>query len=202
MVVKDKEDFLNEDEFFPPDTSYKETKRIMLTHKFENFFNERVSTREADRLRLDEMNSKVNAIAKEKRINTLEKKEPMSKQVQGEFHYLLSKDKIKEDAVINSHELITKANEKPLSILIIGKPRSGKSKTAQVLSEALDLVHITTERWINALLKKIKEHEEPEDLEEGQEAPKWLTEFEGEMNKILIDGKGPDDTQILTILTE
>lgn len=56
-------------------------------------------------------------------------------------------------------------------ILVIGKPRAGKTKTGKDLCDALDLVHINIERYLNALEKKIAAYEPPTDLEEGQEAP-------------------------------
>jgi adenylate kinase family enzyme len=54
-----------------------------------------------------------------------------------------------------------------LKILVIGKPRSGKTTLARNLSKTLNLVHINVENWINDLLARIKAYEPPEDLEEG-----------------------------------
>ena len=100
---------------------------------------------------------------------------------------------LEEDPFISTHEIIRVANEKPLAILIIGKPRCGKSKAAIKLSESLDLVHITIDRWLNHLEAKIAVYEPPEDLEEGEEPPKWLTDFEEEMHKTIRAGGGPND---------
>ena len=99
------------------------------------------------------------------------------------------------DPYISTHEIIRAANEKPLSVLIIGKPRCGKSKAAIKLAEALDLVHITIDRWLNNLEAKIAAYEPPEDLEEGEEPPKWLTDFEEEIHKLIRAGQGPNDDQ-------
>lgn len=52
-------------------------------------------------------------------------------------------------------------------ILVLGKPWSGKTWSGKDICKALDLVHITVERWISVLEKKIAEHEPPQDLEEG-----------------------------------
>jgi len=79
----------------------------------------------------------------------------------------LSKNGIKEDTFISSHNIITAANEKPMIVLIIGKPRSGKTRVGKDLSASLDLVHITIDRFLNALEKKIAAYELPTDLEEG-----------------------------------
>jgi len=69
-----------------------------------------------------------------------------------------------------------------LKILVIGKPRSGKTLLAKNLCLKLDLVHINAENWINELLEKIKAYEPPEDLEEGEEPPKYLSELEDNVN--------------------
>ena len=54
-----------------------------------------------------------------------------------------------------------------MRILVIGKPRSGKTLLAKNLATKLDLVHINIDNWLAALLNKIKNYEPPEDLEEG-----------------------------------
>lgn len=56
-----------------------------------------------------------------------------------------------------------------MKILILGKPRAGKTTMATSLSEKLDLVRISPEIWLEDLFKRIKEREENEDPEE--EAP-------------------------------
>ena len=61
--------------------------------------------------------------------------------------------------------------------MIVGKPRSGKTQIAKSIALRLDLVHICVDNWIAALLNKIKTYEPPE-LEEGQEAPKFLSDLE------------------------
>jgi adenylate kinase family enzyme len=73
-----------------------------------------------------------------------------------------------------------------MRILVIGKPRCGKTTFAKNLAMKLDLVHINVENWINDLLAKIKAYEPPEDLEEGQEPPKWLTDLEENVNQSLL----------------
>ena len=75
-------------------------------------------------------------------------------------------------------DLIDAANTTASRILVIGKPRAGKTTLARNLAQKLDLVHINVESWINSLIEKIKTYEPPEDLEEGQEPPKWLSDLE------------------------
>ena len=64
------------------------------------------------------------------------------------------------------YDFLEAARAKAMRILIIGKPRSGKSTLAKNLAVKLDLVHINVENWIKALLEKIKTYEPPE-VEEG-----------------------------------
>lgn len=111
----------------------------------------------------------------------------------GPFHYLISKQGILSDPVTTSHEIIMAAKQKPMIILILGKPRSGKTWTAKDLCQSLDLIHITVDWWIAALEKKIAEHEPPQDLEEGQQEPKWLTDFEESVHLAIREGWGPND---------
>ena len=99
-------------------------------------------------------------------------------------------------------DLIDAANTAPPSILLLGKPRSGKTSLAKVLAARLDLVHINVENWISKLLEKIKNYEPPEDLEEGQEPPKFLSDLEEEVNNALKAGQGPSYQQTVQILKE
>jgi hypothetical protein len=107
--------------------------------------------------------------------------------MKGPFYMLDSKEGLKEDKfkTCGQHDLIDAANTKPPQILLIGKPRAGKTSLAKSLSVSLDLIHVSVEIWVNTLLvklAKIKEgeapYEIPEDLEEGQEPPKFTTELE------------------------
>jgi len=46
-------------------------------------------------------------------------------------------------------------------ILVIGKPRSGKTRTGKDISVSLDLIHITIDRYLITLEKKIAAYEPP-----------------------------------------
>jgi adenylate kinase family enzyme len=74
-----------------------------------------------------------------------------------------------------------------MRLLVIGKPRSGKSVLSKNLAVKLDLVHVSVENWLATLLAKIKAYEPPE-LEEGQEPPKWLSDLEEAVHKALQSG--------------
>jgi adenylate/nucleoside-diphosphate kinase len=67
-------------------------------------------------------------------------------------------------------DIIDAANTQAMRILIIGKPRSGKSTFAKSLSTKLDLIHINVDNWIATVYEKIKNYEPPE-LEENEVAP-------------------------------
>jgi hypothetical protein len=89
--------------------------------------------------------------------------------MRGPFYQLDSSEGLKEDDFYTCAEqdLIDAAKTAGLRILVIGKPRSGKTLLAKNLSAKLDLVHINVDNWMTALLNKIKNYEPPEDLEEG-----------------------------------
>jgi predicted kinase len=75
-----------------------------------------------------------------------------------------------------------------MRVLILGKPRSGKTTVAKELQKRLNLVRISADVWIENLFKKIKDREEnpPEEepepeLEEGEEPPpkkSWMAPFD------------------------
>ena len=78
--------------------------------------------------------------------------------MKGPFFQLESAEGLREDDFVfcNESDVISAARTCALRILILGKPRSGKTTLAACLSTKLDLVHINVDNWINALLAKIK----------------------------------------------
>lgn len=90
------------------------------------------------------------------------------KMIRGPFFQLDSRDGLKFDdfAFCAEYDLIEAASAEAMRILIIGKPRSGKSTMAKNLAKKLDLIHINVDNWIAAVYEKIKTYEPPE-LEEG-----------------------------------
>ena len=148
------------------------------------------------------MMDKIEELKDIQKYDRFERSIPISKARFGQFHQLISKEGLKKDSLISDNQIITRANELPLSILIIGKPRSGKSNTAKHLAERLDLVHITVGRYIVDLEERIKSYEPPEDLEDDQEPPKWLSDFEEEVHSQMIEGKDFTNIQIVKILCD
>jgi adenylate kinase family enzyme len=53
-----------------------------------------------------------------------------------------------------------------LKVLIIGKPRSGKSTLAQNLAQSLDLVRISVDAWITDFFARVQKRiDEPPEVE-------------------------------------
>lgn len=92
--------------------------------------------------------------------------------MKGPFYNYMSKEGIKEDnfTKCSTQDLIDSANMEVMRILIIGKPRTGKTTVAKALAEKLDLVRIAPELWIDDLLARIKDREEnPHESDEESE---------------------------------
>jgi SpoVK/Ycf46/Vps4 family AAA+-type ATPase len=178
---------------------------VMLYTKFEQFLDERVKAdnkemqkarkiMEKEHKKRDEAKA-IKTISQKQIKETFTDKENFIKMMKGPFCQLESEEGLRKDDFYTCAEkdLITAANKTPYRIMIIGKPRSGKTLLSSKLCTKLDLVHINLENWINTLVDKIKnrepEDEEPAELEEGQEPPpKFLTDFEEEINMALKSG--------------
>lgn len=100
------------------------------------------------------------------------------KLMRGPFYNMISKAGSREDDFVSctTQDLIDSANAELMKVLILGKPRSGKTTMAMSLAEKLDLVRISPDIWLEDLFKRIKEREENEEPEEeaagGDEEPK------------------------------
>ena len=59
-----------------------------------------------------------------------------------------------------------------MKVLILGKPRSGKTTLAKALQEKLDLVRISADVWLEEPFARIKDREEnPHESDEEPEEP-------------------------------
>ena len=94
--------------------------------------------------------------------------------MQGPFYNLKTREGSREDDFVNctTQDLIDSANSELNKILIIGKPRCGKTTLAKALAERLDIVRISPDIWLLDLFARIKDREEnpPEEDEEEEEA--------------------------------
>lgn len=95
------------------------------------------------------------------------------KLMQGPFYNLKSREGSREDDFVNctTQDLIDSANAELYKILLLGKPRSGKTTLAKALAERLDIVRIAPDIWLQDLFARIKDREEnpPEEEEEEEE---------------------------------
>ena len=129
---------------------------------------------------------------------------PFMKNIGGPFYQLLSEIGPQHEDFyrMGRHDLINTAKKERLRVLVLGKPRSGKTTLAKELEKSLNLVRVSTDTWIANLLKKIKDREEnpPEEepepeLEEGQERPpkkSWMEPLDEIVYNKLRDGGAPD----------
>jgi hypothetical protein len=140
----------------------------------------------------------------DKGVGERNEEKPMIKIFKGPFYKYISKDGLVDDDFSScpQNDLIEYASKQALRIMLFGKPRSGKTTLAKNMCKRLDLVHVNVENWLLRLQEKIKNYEAPEDLEEDQEPPKWLSDLEESVNNSLKAGSGPSHEETLEILKE
>lgn len=207
LVLKEDEGVRREEDFIPSETDFKKMLLFMLNKKFESFYTIREKAEEKEQARLKkvkerEEKKKKSGMVPQKSEQAHDPREDRQHALHQQIRHLISKDGITEDDAVNRFDLVVEANKPPLCILVVGKPRSGKSNVSKSLGEALDLVHVCVKSYINALLHKISTYELPEDLEEGKEPPKFLSDFEEEVFQVLKAGKGPSDAQMVRMLAD
>lgn len=147
LVIKEDEGVRREEDFIPAETPYKKMLLFMLNRKFESFYSIRAKAEEKEQARLKKVREREEK--KKKSGMVPQKSEQVSDSVvehqislAKQFHHLISKDGIIDDNVVSKFDVIVEANKPCLCILVIGKPRSGKTNVSKNLSEALDLVHV------------------------------------------------------------
>lgn len=207
LAIKPNEDFERDEDFSAVTTSYKNLRRIMLTKKFETLYTENLNAEEADIKRIEKAVEKEETRKKQVRVaeplnskgvgETYEERS-IIKMMKGPFYKMISKDGILVDdfSKCAQQDLIDVANTESPKIFVMGKPRSGKTTLSKMLAAKCNLVHVSVENWLTALMQKIKDHDPAEDeVEEGQEPKKWLTDLEEAIHKALLDGSGPTHEQ-------
>jgi len=190
LALRPKEELIREEHFVMVETSYRHMRQVMLAKKFEGNYQDSLDAAEEggkDRIGtiVSEESVRRSKIMANKSLSAKGVTETYGetsriKAMKGPFYQLCSRQGCSEDDFVNcaQMDLIKAATTAPPSILILGKPRSGKTSLSKVLCTRLDLVHINVENWIARVLEKIKTYEPPDDLEEGQEPPKFLTDLE------------------------
>lgn len=213
MNIKKNEEFKRDEEFMAVETSFKKMRQIMLQKKFETIYTDNLNGDPNDQARIDKMADK-----EQMRRRNVRNAEPLHAKgvaetcaeestirvIQGPFYKLNSKQGIAEDdfARCAQQDLLDRINTQAFRILLIGKPRSGKTTLAKTLAKRLDVIHINVENWLIKLQEKVKAYEPPEDLEEGQAPPKWLSDLEESVVNSLKTGKGPTHEETIDILYE
>jgi len=83
----------------------------------------------------------------------------------GPFFNLMSREGIQMDNFVNCaiFDLIESANKDSQRILLIGKPRIGRTTLTKALCTQLDLVRISVDLWIENLLFVIQDRKDNED---------------------------------------
>lgn len=178
MAIKESDEVRHEEEFCNVETSYRKLRQLMLQKKFETLFRERASAEASDQRRWqgilegvekDRRNVMKPANIAQKGLKETYEDKSFVKMMRGPFCALDSREGLREDDFYTCAEqdLIDAARTASHRILVIGKPRSGKTLLSKNLAQRLDLVHISVDNWLAALQAKIKAYEPPEDLEEG-----------------------------------
>ena len=141
------------------ETPYKKMRQIMLVKKFEGIYTENLNADENDLKRIDKIvereEQRKKTVMTAERLNTKGVAETFPEQslikmMKGPFYQHISSQGIKEDDFFTcaQQDLIDYATTPAHKILLIGKPRSGKTTLAKNLSKRLDLVHVSLENWL------------------------------------------------------
>jgi hypothetical protein len=204
MAIKDSDEIKREEEFVNVETSYRKMRQVMLQKKFETLFRDRAAAEQSDQRRWqgvlegvekDKRSVLKNAPISQKGLKETYEEKTFVKMMRGPFCSLESREGPQDDDFYTCADLdlINAAKTESLRLLVIGKPRSGKTLLSKNLAARLDLVHISIENWLASLQKKIKDYVPPEDIPEGEAPPKFLTDLEEAVNKSLLAGSGPND---------
>lgn len=224
MALKPGDEFLREEEFCNVTTTFAHAKQIMLQKKFETLFTVKL---QGDEEYATARDNKVYDIEKARKRNARIREAITSKGMaethegkdflrlmRGPFYQLISQEGPREDLYdcMGTQDLIDSANKEPMRVLLLGKPRSGKTTLANELQTRLNLLRVSPDVWLDKLFAKIKDREEnppdedPEpELEEGQEPPpkkSWLEPLEEAVMNTLKAGGAPDSDQIIAMVKE
>lgn len=106
---------------------------------------------------------------------------------------MISREGSREDDFVEctTRDLIDYANTELMRVLLLGKPRSGKTTLAKSLAQKLDLVRISPDVWIEDLFARIKDREEnPPEEDEEEEAAEEEEQPPAEAEAEAVEGEG------------
>ena len=162
----------------------------MMSFKFQFFWTEKITDKQSA---VDKQRDEKTYEAEKQRKKAAELKDSLTsknltenfdeknylKLMKGPFYNLMSRNGSSEDDFVNcaTYDLIDSANAELLKILLLGKPRSGKTTLAKALAKKLDLVRISPEIWLETLFAKVKKVEDdPPDPTESEQEEDRLAE--------------------------
>lgn len=97
-------------------------------------------------------------------------------------------------------DIIEYSNQAPLQILVLAKPRIGKSAFCASLAKKMDIFHIDPELSLQKLFKKIKDFEENPELDEENNPKGFLSPLEKEIMNDLKSGKEIPNDSLLELI--
>lgn len=227
MSIKPNEEFTRDEDFNCVSTSFRDAVQIMLQKKYESFFTIKLQGDTETAVERDEQtfreererrkkSRKADPLTSKGLWETFDSKDFL-KVIRGPFYKLQSKAGPQEDEFENcgSQDLIDIANKEVIKLLILAKPRCGKTTLAKQLQQRLNLVRVAADAWIEKLFVKIQYYvENPPDAPEADpdavdadgnplpppEAPSMLTELEQSVEKQLKAGGAPSEEEICQML--
>jgi len=97
-------------------------------------------------------------------------------------------------------DLLEYSNKAPLQILVIGKPRIGRTAFCSDLAKKMDIIHIEIEVSLQKIFKKIKDFEENPEVDEENNPKEFLSPLEKEIMTELKTGLQISNECLLELL--
>ncbi|EGR31735.1 hypothetical protein IMG5_103090 [Ichthyophthirius multifiliis] len=115
-----------------------------------------------------------------------------------QFRQFISKGgKIPQDTLdAYKEDVLEYANKRPLQMLVMGKPKTGKSKFCSLLQKKIDIIHIEAGFLIEKLMIRVKENEANATEEEPDKSLPW----EKEIVKELLEGKSISGNNLIELI--
>jgi len=172
MAIKPNEEFTRDEDFNNVSTTFRDAVQIMLQKKYESFFtiklqgdsetaverDEETFKQEKDRRKTTRKNEQLTSKGLSENFDSKD----FLKVIRGPFYKLQSKCGPSEDDFekCGTFDLIDIANKEVIKLLILAKPRSGKTTLAKQLEQRLNLVRVAADAWITKMFEKVKYYEE------------------------------------------